>query len=96
MIICEKINCITGKFNTCFLIICLWCKSNNPTLSSDTSSATILNGSTTPSDTTPYEDDSYMNKTLSLKIDNQEVDAYWLDNDSVKALKELAKDRLTI
>ena len=37
-----------------------------------------------------------MNKTIELKIDNQIVDVYWADNDSVKALKELAKDGLTI
>ena len=37
-----------------------------------------------------------MNKTLTLKIDNTEVDVFWLDNDSVKALKQLAKNGLTI
>ena len=47
-------------------------------------------------DIAPKEDESYMNMTLSLKIDNQIVDVYWADNDSVKALKELAKDGLTI
>ncbi|MCR5308380.1 MAG: hypothetical protein K6E24_05245 [bacterium] len=42
------------------------------------------------------EDDELMNKTLFLKIGNTEVDASWLDNDSVTALKKLAKDNLTI
>ena len=37
-----------------------------------------------------------MNKTIELKIGNTVVDVNWLDNDSVKALKELAKDGLTI
>ena len=37
-----------------------------------------------------------MNKTLVLKKDNTEVDVFWADNNSVKALKELAKDGLTI
>lgn len=37
-----------------------------------------------------------MNKTIELKIDNQVIDVLWSDNSSVDALKELAKDRLTI
>ena len=61
---------------------------------------------TTPSITTPAADnntttpeakcDETMNKTLELKIDNIVVEVFWLDNDSVKALKELAKDGLTL
>ena len=46
--------------------------------------------------TQPKEDDEIMNKTLSSKIGNTEVDVGWLDNDSVTALKKLAKDGLTI
>ena len=37
-----------------------------------------------------------MNKTIVFKIANTEVDVYWLDNNSVKELKKLAKDGLTI
>ncbi len=37
-----------------------------------------------------------MNKTIELKIDDTVAEVYWLDNDSVKALKEHAKDGLTI
>lgn len=33
---------------------------------------------------------------LTLRIDGIEVDVIWADNDSVEALKNLAKDRLTI
>ena len=33
---------------------------------------------------------------LTLKIDGIEVDVIWFDNDSVRALKNLAKDGLTI
>ena len=54
---------------------------------------------TTPTeDTTPTttEEDDTMNKTLELKIDNTVVDVFWADNDSAKALKELAIDGLTI
>ena len=42
------------------------------------------------------EDDETVNKTLSLKIENTEVDVSWLDNASVAELKKLAKDGLTI
>ena len=33
---------------------------------------------------------------LTLKINDIEVDVIWTDNDSVRALKNLAKDGLTI
>lgn len=46
--------------------------------------------------TTDSKEGNYMNKGLILKIDNQVIDVAWLDNDSVKELKELAKDGLTI
>lgn len=73
-------------------------KSNNPSTqpSNEEPSTTI----TTPSDdnptTTTEEDDEIANMTLTLKIGNTSVDVFWLDNDSVKALKKLAKDGLTI
>ena len=52
---------------------------------------------TTPSDdnSTTKEDETETMK-LTLKIDDMEVDVIWADNDSVKALKNLAKDGLTI
>ena len=52
---------------------------------------------TTPSDdnSTTKEDETETMK-LTLKIDNIEVDVIWSDNDSVRALKNLAKDGLTI
>ena len=68
--------------------------SNTTTVPDDTPSVTIPSEDTTP--TTDSKDDEYMNKTIELKIDNQVIDAIWADNDSVKALKELAKDGLTI
>ena len=37
-----------------------------------------------------------MNKTIVFKIGNTKVDVYWLNNDSVKGLKKIAKDGLTI
>ena len=53
--------------------------------------------------TTPLDDkiiteekDETANMELTLKIDDTEVDVIWADNDSVKALKNLAKDGLTI
>ena len=69
-------------------------KSNSsPTPTTDETSTTI----TTPSDdnSTTKEDETETMK-LTLKIDDMEVDVIWADNDSVKALKNLAKDGLTI
>lgn len=42
------------------------------------------------------EDDEIMNKNLFLKIGNTEVNVNWFGNDSVSALKKLAKDSLII
>ena len=70
-------------------------KSNNSSVqpTTDEPSTTI----TTPSDdnSTTKEDETETMK-LTLKIDDMEVDVIWSDNDSVKALKNLAKDGLTI
>ena len=67
---------------------------NSPTQpTTDEPSITI----TTPSDDnqTTKEDETETMK-LTLKIDDTEVDVIWADNDSVRALKNLAKDGLTI
>ena len=74
-----------------------------------TSSGKSDNSSTQPTTdepsttiTTPQDDNSTTKKDetetmkLTLKIDDMEVDVIWSDNDSVKALKNLAKDGLTI
>ena len=78
------------------LIVLTSCgKSNNSSVqpTTDEPSTTI----TTPSDDnqTTKEDETETMK-LTLKIDDMEVDVIWADNDSVKALKNLAKDGLTI
>ena len=70
-------------------------KSNNSSLqpTTDEPSTTI----TTPSDdNSTTKEDETANMKLTLKIDGIEVDVIWADNDSVKALKNLAKDGLTI
>ena len=70
-------------------------KSNNSSTPSNTDepSTTI----TTPSnDNQTTKEDETANMKLTLKIDGIEVDVIWSDNDSVKALKNLAKDGLTI
>lgn len=70
-------------------------KSNNsPTqTTTDEPSITI----TTPSDdNSTTKEDETANMKLTLKIDGIEVDVIWADNDSVKALKNLAKNGLTI
>lgn len=79
-----------------FMILLTSCgKSTNSSTPSNTDepSTTI----TTPSDdnSTTKEDGTETMK-LTLKIDDIEVDVIWSDNDSVKALKNLAKDGLTI
>ena len=79
-----------------FMILLTSCgKSTNSSTPSNTDepSTTI----TTPSDDnqTTKEDETEIMK-LTLKIDDTEVDVIWADNDSVKALKNLAKDGLTI
>ena len=70
-------------------------KSTNSSTPSNTDepSTTI----TTPSDDNQTtKEDETANMKLTLKIDGKEVDVIWADNDSVKALKNLAKDGLTI
>ena len=78
-----------------FLILLSSCgKSNStPTQTTDEPSTTI----TTPSDdNSTTKEDETANMKLTLKIDDMEVDVIWSDNDSVRALKNLAKDGLTI
>ena len=82
----------------CFIaIFCLVScnKNNNSSTPSNTDepSTTI----TTPSaDNSTTKEDETETMKLTLKIDDMEVDVIWADNDSVKALKNLAKDGLTI
>ncbi len=67
---------------------------NSPTQPiTDEPSTTI----TTPSDDNQTtKEDETANMKLTLKINDIELDVLWADNDSVKALKNLAKDGLTI
>ena len=75
-----------------FMILLTSCgKSNNSFTPSNTDepSTTI----TTPSaDNSTTKEDETETMKLTLKIDDMEVDVIWADNDSVKALKNLAKD----
>ena len=86
---------ITTLILMCTLVSCGRFTLNPAT---ETSQPTTQEPDITSNDTTtqPNEEDELMNKTLSLKIGNTEVDVNWLDNDSVSALKKLAKDGLTI
>ena len=86
---------ITTLVLMCSLVSCSRSTSNPTT---EPSQPTTQEPGTTSDDTTTQhkEDDEIMNKTLSLKIGNNEVDVNWLDNDSVTALKQLAKDGITI
>ncbi|MBP3263694.1 cyclophilin-like fold protein [Pseudobutyrivibrio sp.] len=69
-------------------------KSNStPTPTTDEPSITI----TTPQDDkTITKEDETANMKLTLKINDIEVDVIWTDNDSARALKNLAKNGLTI
>ena len=82
------------------MLLCSLCSCGSKTTSNSTTnqtpSTTIPSTDTNPTTTEPKEDDPYMNKTIELKIGNTVVDVNWLDSESVKALKELAKDGLTI
>ena len=86
---------ITTLVLMCTLVSCGKSTSNSST---EPSQPTTQGPDSTSDNTTDQqsEDDELMNKTLSLKIGNTEVNVNWLDNDSVTALKKLAKDGLTI
>ena len=78
-----------------FLLVLTSCCKSNSTLTptTDELSRTI----TTPSDDNQTTKEAETaNMKLTLKIDGIEVDVIWTDNDSVRALKNLAKDELTI
>lgn len=68
------------------------CSSKTTTTIQDTPS-TIPSEDTTPTTDTKDEDNM---KSLQLKIGDKIINVSWLDNSSVNALKELAKDGLTI
>lgn len=77
-----------------FVVLASCDKSNStPNPTTDGPSITI----TTPQDDNQTtKEDENENMKLTLKIDGIEVDVIWADNDSVKALKNLVKDGLTI
>ena len=67
---------------------------NSPTPSNTDEPSTTI---TTPSDDNQTtKEDETANMKLTLKIDGIEVDVIRTDNNSVKALKNLAKDGLTV
>lgn len=71
-------------------------KTTHPSDSTTDHSTTIPSTDPNPTTTEPKEDDPFMNKTIELKIGNTKVEVNWLDSESVKELKKLAKDGLTI
>ncbi len=82
------------------ILITSSCSNNKVTTLPDTpttpSFTTCSSTDSNPTTIEPKEEAPYANKAIELKIGNTIVDVNWLDNDSVKALKELAKDGLTI
>ncbi len=76
-----------------FLLVSCGKSNSTPTPITNEPSTTI----TTPSDDNQTtKEDETANMKLTLKINDIEVDVIWTDNDSVRALKNLAKDGLTI
>lgn len=64
-----------------------------------TNQADTQTPSTTTNENTSTQNngsDETMGKTLTLKIDDTQVDVDWVSNNSFEALKELAKNGLTI
>ena len=93
----RRILIITVSFLMLFsLVSCSSSKTTRPSNPTTDPSTTIPSTDPDPTTTELKEDDSYMNKTIELRINNTLVDVNWIDNDSVKALKEIAKDELTI
>lgn len=66
-------------------------KNTQPTIDEHSTTITALSN-----ENQTTKEDETANMKLTLKIDDMEVDVIWVDNDSVKALKNLAKDGLTI
>ena len=76
-----------------FLLVSCGKSNSTPTPITNEPSTTI----TTPSDDNQTtKEDETANMKLTLKKNDIEVDVIWTDNDSVRALKNLAKDGLTI
>ena len=92
----KKIIILIIGFVMMFSLVACSSKNNSTIPSTDDIPSTIIPSDTTTSDNTFTEDYELMNKTIVFKISNTEVDVYWLDNNSVKELKKLAKDGLTI
>lgn len=92
----KKIITLIIGFVMMFSLVACGSKNNSTIPSTDDILSTIIPSDTTPSDNTFTDVYELMNKTIVFKIANTEVDVYWLDNNSVKELKKLAKDGLTI
>ena len=86
---------ITTLVLMCTLVSCSR-STSNPTTEPSQPTTEEPDATSDDTKTQTKEDDELMNKTLFLKIDNTDVDVNWLDNDSVTALKKLAKDGLVI
>ena len=69
-------------------------KSNSTPIPTTDESSTTITGPSDDISTT--KENETANMELTLKIDDIEVDVIWADNDSVRALQNLAKDGLTI
>lgn len=64
----------------CLIVLLGGCKSTEPTENINT-------------DTEPKQEETIMEKELKMRIGETEVQVTWEENESVEALKELAKDK---
>lgn len=71
------------------ILMALLSSCNTPNNSLNLSSSQI-------SDNIGVSNENYLNKTLCLTINTQDVSVDWLDNDSTKELKRLAQEGLVI
>jgi hypothetical protein len=80
------------NFVICLILICtlIGCKNSNDNSHDLESKYSLDFENTTKGET------EIMNHNLFLKINNKEIDVTWLDNDSIKDLKKIAKDGLLI
>lgn len=87
-----------GSIIACLIVIfCLvGCNKNNNSLTQSTTDEPSITITTPQDDKTKTKEDETANMKLTLKIDGIEVDVIRTDNNSVKVLKNLAKDGLTV
>lgn len=83
----KKIITLLVTLTLIFSLLVCGKNDNSTTSSTDNIPSTTIPSDTTTTSDEPKEDTSYLSKTLILTLATTEVDVYWMDNDSVKKLK---------